>query len=90
MYFMCIFQISWHTNTNCQKYNPWQLNCTFPYLTSLQIDIDKHQIALMYFKSAWLGSGINILRIKIGFKATYHLKSLGNLHFLLPPLIFRL
>ena len=44
----------------------------------------------MILKFICLGSIICIISIKIQFKAIYHLQSLENLHFLLPPLILRL
>ena len=42
----------------------------------------------MFLKFARSGCKMNKLHIKICFKATQHLQSHGNLHFLLPPLIF--
>ena len=48
------------------------------------------QIASKFLKLVWFGCKIYIVCVKIRFKAIYHLQIGENLHFLLPPLNFRL
>ena len=56
------------------------------FLTDMLTNTRFSNFPLCLFRLTWFGSKINILRIKIRFKATHHLQNRENLHFI-PPTI---